>query len=640
MKAKGIPFWERHIEHLVLGLAALLFVAYTALQFVGNPNAVEVKGQKGVQVDPGSVDAYLEARARELQTRLAPEAPAAMQFGQPRTQVTAFRQGLEASVAPAARLDLPVPMVAINIAGGGPGGDQVYYVPRLPQPTRLVWQQNFESLRPEVVSTHPQLQPWAGEPPHDVTWVTPAAVLDLAAVRREFQRDDPEKNLRAIPSHFYENRISIVDVRVEREELVDGAWRNLTTLPPLPGGLSFRPMLAAGRPDRALKDQILRTLADPAAQAQVVQPDFFETTHANWEPPDPLEVVDVAGGTLPAVAELQVKLSRTRKKLQEAETRLANECKDVPEGAPPPGSPPSGGSKGGRDAPGGEGGGMGGSKEGRRDPAQERERQRQAATCRGLRLQRDRHERAIARYEREIVALGGVVGEVVVENRAAVSVMDADQLVVWAHDVTVAVGGTYRYRFTVDLYNPFFGQKIALVEAQQKLADSMTLPSETSAWSGPVRADPPQRFFVTRVIPPAGQGVVFGRDAGRAMVDVYRFFDGRWWLHRFNVQPGERIGGTEDKSKRDQPPRRIDFGTEWFPVDIIAGGAEGLVLLQNLRTGELRGYVDPGAESARGELARLKDLVDQAELDEVADPAAGSAGAGAGGGGGAGAGGA
>ena len=32
MKTKGIPFWEQHLEHIVLGVAVLVLIGFTAMQ--------------------------------------------------------------------------------------------------------------------------------------------------------------------------------------------------------------------------------------------------------------------------------------------------------------------------------------------------------------------------------------------------------------------------------------------------------------------------------------------------------------------------------------------------------------------------------------------------------------------------------
>src|SRR5204863_10014559 len=59
----------------------------------------------------------------------------------------------------------------------------------------------------------------------------------------------------------------------------------------------------------------------------------------------------------------------------------------------------------------------------------------------------------------------------------------ADELAVWGHDITIQPGKTYRYRFTVEVYNPLFAHKVALIDSQKPLAEKFTLASQTSEWS-------------------------------------------------------------------------------------------------------------------------------------------------------------
>ena len=47
MQRKGISIWEAHLEHLVLGAAVLFFLVFTALQFLGQPNSVELSSAQG-----------------------------------------------------------------------------------------------------------------------------------------------------------------------------------------------------------------------------------------------------------------------------------------------------------------------------------------------------------------------------------------------------------------------------------------------------------------------------------------------------------------------------------------------------------------------------------------------------------------
>ncbi len=63
MKTKGITVWEQHAEKFVLGLAGLLFVGFTAIQFIGDPNAVPL-GAK--EITPAEVDGILTEEAENL----------------------------------------------------------------------------------------------------------------------------------------------------------------------------------------------------------------------------------------------------------------------------------------------------------------------------------------------------------------------------------------------------------------------------------------------------------------------------------------------------------------------------------------------------------------------------------------------
>ncbi|MHC4909914.1 MAG: hypothetical protein ACYTF9_09370, partial [Planctomycetota bacterium] len=97
MKTKGIPIWERGIERIVLGIAGLVFVAFTAMQFIGDPNAVEKGGQK---ISPGQVDDILRTAAESVAAGLDPSAPSALQLPETEPLAAQFGRGVTASISP------------------------------------------------------------------------------------------------------------------------------------------------------------------------------------------------------------------------------------------------------------------------------------------------------------------------------------------------------------------------------------------------------------------------------------------------------------------------------------------------------------------------------------------------------------
>ena len=190
--------------------------------------------------------------------------------------------------------------------------------------------------------------------------------------------------------------------------------------------------------------------------------------------------------------------------------------------------------------------------------------------------------------------------------------LDGDEILVWAHDITVEPGRTYRFRTSVSVYNPFFGRKRSLVESQQSLAQAFTLASPPSEWSQPVRIYPLQRVFITGAST-SGAAV---QGFGRATAEVYRFYDGIQWVEKFQVAPGGVVGGVKDvRLPNGGGTRQIDFSTNFFVLDIVedhdtsrpAVRQQARVLLQDLLDPQIVEMRDPRTEDRDPERQRLRD---------------------------------
>ena len=77
MKTKGITVWEKHAEKFVLGIAFAAAVGFTAMQFIGEPNAVQTSAG---EIAPGDIDEVLQARAEQLLALLHDDAPAGVEI--------------------------------------------------------------------------------------------------------------------------------------------------------------------------------------------------------------------------------------------------------------------------------------------------------------------------------------------------------------------------------------------------------------------------------------------------------------------------------------------------------------------------------------------------------------------------------
>jgi len=153
-----------------------------------------------------------------------------------------------------------------------------------------------------------------------------------------------------------------------------------------------------------------------------------------------------------------------------------------------------------------------------------------------------------------------------------------DEIKVWAHDLTVQPGRTYRYRVVVTVRNPLFRKtrvapqqkeenydRLTLGPAQAELTATANPDSETAegVWSDPVTIDPELFYFLLR-----GQ-------TRTALVEVWRVFDGRWRNAEFQVSPGDPIGGVAQLDIEGETIA-LPMQADDIAVDIVSSAGGGL----------------------------------------------------------------
>ncbi len=622
MKTKGLTVWEKHAEKIVLARVYVAAGALTAMQFIGEPNAVG-------DIAPSEIDGLLQDRAEALLAKLRDEAPAGVELPYPKLGFDDLLAQRDLSLSPGSELPTFQIAMAPSVVGVGLGKNLELPVPQIRAPNQVAVGQYADALVEGVVDQFPELQELftPGEP-HDLIFATVRARFDLAHLRQEFRGKEGQADGGIIPSSWYNDRPEhLVDVVVEREELHDEQWTDLRTINPIPGQTSVREKLT-GELYASLRDEVLTDLADPGYQFGVIQPPFYPTKSADWAIPQWNEI--------DAADDNETRIKRLKQNLRQfyAEyDRLVEELEDAGGSMDKGddrgrgrdrggdrgggGGTGRGGSGGKRDAPGRGAGGFGGAgddqqgKRGDRDdsPAKDKERLQKQ-------LKRDikRINRKIMNTEADLRELGvdPDAEEILNDPFAAI---DGDDILVWGHDLTVEPGKTYRYRISVNVYNPFFGKKRSLVEAQQVHADVFTLNSEPSDWSTPVRIHSLRRVFITNANTKGGK-----HGLGRATAEVYRFYDGIQWLEQFYVQPGAAIGGVE-KVQHNGEIIEIDFTTSFFVMDIVEEIEEGRnergapdlvrgsarVLLRDLDDPRIVEMRDPRIEERDPERLRLQD---------------------------------
>lgn len=581
MKVKGISFFELHAEKFLLGGAVALLLFVVGRQLLGGGTAVTMDGR---QVPVGEVNSSLRQRAESLGVRLRSDAPASVQLfeGDPPLVAAAFEQSISASVSGGQPLRRGSPALAAVLLPRDIAEVAWYHQPNFPAVAMLPAIQTSDALLEE---SWRELRPLGGRfesSPQslDLTWVTPAARVDLESLRRELLAASPSSRppRQALPPMWFNDRLYIVDVVFERQRMVGTEWGPATVVAAFPTQVPLRSRFAEA--DAALRDEVFVDLGRPSRQLEILQPEFVRTRNSLFMPPggeaDPLSSeasTDPESAARAAeIRRLRRQAQRHRQELLRAEARLEELGGPLQEQDERPGGGDRSGGRGGSrqgsgggdggatPPPGGGGMGAGGGFEGRRGPQQDEatRRQRIALTERvgRLRVELQRTESEIARIAPEAAAQPGGAATIA-------DLMRDPSILAWTHDLEVAPGETYRYRASVQIYNPFFARTNQLVPEQQSLAASFTVASRTSEWGPPVTVSPPVSFFVTRANP--GEG---GLGLGVASVEVYAFRNGQRRVQSFSVAAGEPIGRPSE-ARGGERGVEIDFSTGWFVVDVI-----------------------------------------------------------------------
>lgn len=577
MKIKGIPLHEQHVEKFVVGAFAALLVGIVAWQFVGRPNRVTVDGQ---QIDPAEIEPRLKQKADAVRARLSESSTVApLVEGELPLAAADFERSLTSGVSPRTTLPTTQPALAGAILPSDVTAEAARFrVPSFAAPRMIGVRQESDTLADSVVQQHPELAsrfPAAGEP-YDITWAIPIAEIDVASMRSELRAADAAAKppLLAVPSLWHNDSLWIVDVVFERQQrLADGSWGAAEVVATLPGQFTFRPEIP--RASAGTRDAMFAYLSEPDKVVEILQPDFLPTKGNVFSPSLILgqilgEAEAAASGEDPAVRRLRQTYNRKKADRDRVAAQLAAAGGPLEAERPEDrrdrgrdresGGGGGGGGGGGAAPPGGAlGGGGFGKRSTGADPAQDEaaKRKRVALTQKLGQLDAE-----LAQLAEELQALAPALELSQGTGAGLLDLAKDERVLAWAHDIGVQPGQTYRYRATVESYNPFFTRKRQLVREQQELADPFTLRSRTSEWGPGVGIEPPVAFFVADAA--AGEGRL---GLGMAKIEVYRFFDGQRRLETFIVQPGDPIGGAAERPRGGGPA--VDFSTDWYVVDVI-----------------------------------------------------------------------
>jgi hypothetical protein len=553
MKLKGINIIERHVEKAFFLLVTLVFAGVVVWQFALGGNAVSVGGQQDVPVD----------KAYEQIARIAEQKLAQMEQAEPDNRVptaapdavSEIRAALAYS-GPDASLPIPLGPRIAGLGSGSGGGDLpvdrlIAVAPvEIPRPDSARAGEYAAALDPLVVAVTPALEAYVpAQQPFDLRAVSIAARFDSAGLLEALRTDpDGERGpMRAIPEPWWRGRIEILDVEIERREVMaDGARSGGALVRPAPGRFTLRDRLSA---DLAI-DDMPSIVADARQNAKdIVQPAFWNVIAGEpWAPPS--AEAQEGGDEAAEIARLLRALEGVRAEIARAEAALGGGTRGAIDIFDPASGVLAQGVSGGGGG-GGRGGGDGGPSA---EQLEQDRRQRQRAAIEARLADRRAEETDLIAQLQALgvdpdVGRAGAAREALPDLPARIA--DAEELTIWGHDLEVEGGRSYEYRVRVLVNNPLFGFANNLAEESRAAASEPVLASEWSAWTSPVTVDQNLYWFATRASEGGRQAV--GVVAPTTTVEVYRFYYGYWRRDEARVRIGDPIGASIDLAERELP---------------------------------------------------------------------------------------
>ncbi len=530
MKKSKINPLEAHFEKLILVVVSGVLLAVVAMQFLTQPNAVQV-GSNPTPLAPDRVFDPIEADAEALLARMRdvnpmlPEVPEQDVAGQ-------FARVSNLSIADSIQITMMGEGVNIgehDIGSAGSDAATTYAMPALPVPAALAVATHRATIDPYEAITNDALRAYLPqEQPFDTVAVSVEGTISGASLLASLEEDpDGEAGpMRPLPLQWWRGNLELLGVEVEREELgPDGSWGGMTVLSGVPG----RDTLLSEARQEGITPAELVQVARSAEEfmRDIAQPSFPQTIAGpEWVRPSEMSAEDGLSDEDREIAMLERRYASFEKRRDGLMLQLES----------------VGAGGGGSEDRGGErnrgGGGEGGRPGTTRTPVDRDQQKRDI-----LQSQIDAAERQMERLADQLAELGAPVDQDQAQDSQPnepepplPALLEAEDLPVWVHDFGAEPGKMYRYRMRVVVNNPLFAKEQYLSEAQQASAGSPTVEGAWSAWSSPITVEQDRHFFVVS----GSESDAIG-NGPRAAVEVYQFYYGYWRKGSTTLEPGDLI---------------------------------------------------------------------------------------------------
>jgi hypothetical protein len=557
MKIKNISPLEAHYEKLLLVLGLIVLGLSALFYGMDTPNVVKIGGK---ELKPQEIDPEILKEANRLKSALDNKDldPKMLEM-----KVPSYARNFEEKLAKpvTALAEFPATLGPVfGMAGTVVDGNSPYYEPQIPAPTIAGIAADMAVVDAQEVAANLELaQMLPKGAPADISWVSLKGVFDMATMLAELNKFTEEPRTRKLESIWWQNSFAIADVQIERQEQNPaGEWSDSKIVGVLPG--------AAFDPRQVPQDVDLQVAAGLVAhirkhQIAILQPPFPQLRDRTWNAP--AEGVEpnqegAAGELLRAKRALDDKekvLATAKASLERLELaatrRAAGAAKTKSSSQPDSTTPPEPITES-------EGEGVAG---GAVYTASAADTTKAIANMKARVDELTKQRNAALEVFKKLLppaapgkspdaADAGIPGG---ETQGTQNLMQMRSVDLWASDLTVKPGSTYRYRMRVRVINPLFKKSEPPEEQRKKHLKSFLADGPWSEWSKPVLVPDKFHYFFTGATPRPTQ----------ATVEVWKFYDGAWRSAEFRLKPGDPVGERRMAGKVD-----VDFSTGNYLIDV------------------------------------------------------------------------
>ena len=558
MSEKGSNFFEEHVEKMVLAVVGLVCIWLLITRVIISPNGIEYGNDK---FGPGEIDTHITRQAELLRNKLERRAEPKQVY---KPQVGDFVALVDSAIRNIdVSLYLPVPPhISREISD-----NREYRIPLIGQVSdvgvehiRAVAYVPTEKIHEENVYDQ------AGHEPNDIDFVSVEAKFNVAGLYKSFHESFASDD---VQQEWRDRRLAtpvFAAVQLQRQQsLADGGWSDWQIVPRTK--IDHRKKMfevvekVEELPRGGMKVRLLQ-FDNAEIQTELLQPGAYRIASAkeDWLPPSLHKKFVKAQENIDAQKRRERREARAKEKEQRKREREKELSQRRARGKTSPGG-----------LDGGMGIGMGGP--GMGGPGTGRSGRSSGMLGRRKQLRKSRGDRRgeKERLGRSKESAKATVDDIYEEFEKVRITEESDlakmrePMVFWAHDDTVELEKSYRYRIRLGVFNPIAGAD-QFSEQYKSLKNDVILWSEFSDATKPVDI-PARLYFFPHGVQQAAKAVT---------VTVCRYVLGYWYSKDFTARQGEVIGKVVEsepvEAEEEQEitvPGTIDYATGAVLVDVI-----------------------------------------------------------------------